>query len=115
MPDRLLDLLDEMTIEPDQVNLIFIFDACAQLADDRAKFIGKKLFNLKLQQIRHNIIALNTTIHMFMSFGDVKTAEDIFEMIENKDIVSYGAMMKGESFIQFTFKIFSFIFVCKLN
>ena len=101
MPEKLLDLLDEMTVEPDEVNLALIFDACAQLADDRAKSIGKKMFNSKLQQIRPNIAVLNAAIHMFMSFADIKTAEHIFEMIENKDVVTYGTMIKGEFFVQF--------------
>ena len=105
MPEKLLDLLDEMPVEPDEVNLALIFDECAQLADDRAKSIGKKMFNSKLQQIRPNIAVLNAAIHMFMSFADMKTAEDIFEMIENKDVVTYGAMIKGESFVQFALKV----------
>ena len=114
MPEKLLDLFDEMTAEPDQVNLPLIFDACAQLADDRAKSIGKKMFNSKLQQIRPNIALLNPAIHIFMSFAEMKIAEDIFEMIENKDVVTYGTMIKGESFVQFALKLL-FFSLCKPN
>ncbi|CAF3185819.1 unnamed protein product [Rotaria sp. Silwood2] len=32
---------------------------------------------------------------MFMKFGDVQYAEQLFEMMKKKDIVTYGAMMKG--------------------
>jgi len=37
MPEKVLHLLDEMAIEPDQFNLTFIFKACAQLNNDRAR------------------------------------------------------------------------------
>jgi hypothetical protein len=32
---------------------------------------------------------------MLMKFGDIQNAENVFRMIKKKDIVTYGAMMKG--------------------
>jgi hypothetical protein len=37
---------------------------------------------------------------MLFKFGDVKRAEDVFESIKNKDIISYGAMMNGNTLVR---------------
>jgi pentatricopeptide repeat protein len=44
---------------------------------------------------RNNTNLLNSAIHMLMRFGDVKCAERLFESIKKTDVISYGAMMKG--------------------
>ncbi|CAF3019710.1 unnamed protein product [Rotaria sp. Silwood2] len=45
IPEKALDLFDRMTIELDHVTLIVLLNVCAQLANDRAKTIGKNFFN----------------------------------------------------------------------
>ncbi|CAF3511175.1 unnamed protein product [Rotaria socialis] len=95
MPEKLFDLLDKMVIEPDDVNLTFIFNACAQLNNGRAMKIGNKFLHEKLNQIQNNNIILNSATHMLMKFGDIRRAEHIFEMIKKKGIFSYSSMMKG--------------------
>lgn len=95
MPEKLLDLLDQMVIEPDDINTTFILNACAQLNNDRAMRIGKKFLHEKLNKIRNNNVILNSAIHMLMKFRDVTSAENIFEMIKKKDMYTYGTMMKG--------------------
>jgi hypothetical protein len=84
-----------MIIQPDAITLIIIFTTCTQVNDDRAKKIGNKLLNQMPNDSRNNTILLTSAIHMLMSFGDVKSAEQLFESIKKKDVVSYGAMMKG--------------------
>jgi hypothetical protein len=95
MAEKVFDLLDEMIIQPDAITLIIIFTTCTQVNDDRAKKIGNKLLNQMPNDSRNNTILLTSAIHMLMSFGDVKSAEQLFESIKKKDVVSYGAMMKG--------------------
>jgi hypothetical protein len=95
MSDKVFDLLDEMIIEPDLVTLIMIFTTCAQVNDDRAKQIGNKLLNQMPNDFRNDTILLTSAIHMLMRFGDVKNAEELFESIKKKDVISYGTMMKG--------------------
>ncbi|CAF3145029.1 unnamed protein product [Rotaria socialis] len=95
MPEKLFDLLDKMVIEPDDVNLTFILNACAQLNNGRAMKIGNKFLHEKLNQIQNNNIILNSATHMLMKFGDIRRAEHIFEMIKKKGIFSYSSMMKG--------------------
>jgi len=99
MNEKVLDLLDEMIIEPDEVNLTLIFNACSQLNNARAVTIGKKFLHQRLHQIQNNNIVLNSAIHMCMKFGDIETAEYIFCMIKKKDIITYGSIMKGNLLI----------------
>ncbi|CAF3287109.1 unnamed protein product, partial [Rotaria sp. Silwood2] len=45
MPEKVLDLFDQTSIQPDQVILNTLFSACAQLSNDRAKETGRKLLD----------------------------------------------------------------------
>ena len=94
MAERILDLLDEMTIEPDKFNLTFIFNTCAKVNNDRARKFGNKFLEHMSKHSQYDNILLTSLIHMLMKFGNVPHAEQIFELIENKDIVSYGAVLK---------------------
>jgi DNA-binding ferritin-like protein (Dps family) len=94
MFDKALDLFEEMSFDRDEVIETIVFQACAHLSNDRAQRIGKKL----LQQMPANLDndrTLTSAIHMLMKFGDVKSAEDIFEQSTKKNIFTYGAMMQG--------------------
>jgi len=84
-----------MIIQPDAVTLTIIFNACAQVNDDRARKIGYKLLDQMANDFRNNTILLTSAIHMLMRFGDVKCAEQLFQSIKKTDVISYGAMMKG--------------------
>jgi len=95
MSDKVFDLLDKMIIQPNAVTLTSIFNACAEVNDDRARKIGNKLLNQMPNDFRKDTILLNSAIHMLMRFGDVKSAEQLFESIKKKDVISYGAMMTG--------------------
>jgi pentatricopeptide repeat protein len=95
MSEKALDLFEEMPFNPNDVIYTIIFNACAQLANDRAMGIGKKLLDQMPDSFRNNNIILNSVIHMLMKFGDVNNAEHIFELIKKKDIVTYISMMNG--------------------
>jgi pentatricopeptide repeat protein len=43
-----------------------------------------------------SFIAANSAIDMLMKFGDVKRAEQVFEQSKSKNLVTYGAMMRGK-------------------
>ncbi|CAF0965372.1 unnamed protein product [Rotaria sordida] len=95
MPDKVLDLLNKMTIEPNNFTLTILFNACGELANDRAMKIGKKLLDEMHDNYRNDNILLTSAIHMLMKFGDVQSAERVFHSIKNKDIITYNAMIKG--------------------
>ncbi|CAF4690527.1 unnamed protein product, partial [Rotaria socialis] len=125
MPEKIIDLLEEMKIEPDNFTLTLSFHACAQVANERAMRIGQKLIHKLLNNSRNEDIVLNaatnmlinkignklldelpdncknntailtSAIHMLMKFGHTHNAERVFELIQKKDVITYGAMLKG--------------------
>ncbi len=98
VPEKALDVFEQMHLNPEAITYAKIFSVCAQLADDRAMKIGKKILDQMQNNFRNNTVILTSAIHMLMKFGDITHAEHIFEMTK-KDIVTYGAMMKGKLFI----------------
>jgi pentatricopeptide repeat protein len=95
MSERALDLFEKMNLNPDDVTYTIVFSACAQLVNDRAIKVGEKLLNQIPNHFRNNNTLMTSAIHMLFKFGDVKRAEDVFESMNNKGIISYGVMMKG--------------------
>ena len=93
--DKALDLFEQIPFNLDDVIYIITFNACAQLSNDRAKQIGRKLLNKMPVDFRNHNGLITSATHMLMKFGDIQNAEDLFRMIKKKDIVTYGAMMKG--------------------
>ncbi|CAF5228086.1 unnamed protein product, partial [Rotaria magnacalcarata] len=84
-----------MEIKPDSFTLAILFKACAELANDRAIKIGRKLLDEMPENYRNNNAVLNSAMHMLMKFGDMQSAERIFRLNKRKDIITYGALMKG--------------------
>ncbi|CAF3845261.1 unnamed protein product [Rotaria magnacalcarata] len=95
LPEKALDLFDEMIIEPDDVTFVVLLNACAKTGNDRAIKVGKKLVQQISTQYQNSIFVLNSAIYMLMKFGDIQSAESIFNLIKNKDNYTYGVMMKG--------------------
>jgi pentatricopeptide repeat protein len=95
MCDKALDLFEQVPLNLDNVIYIIVLNACAQLANDRAKKVGMKLLNQMPKHLQTNDILLTSAIDMLMRFGDVTSAEHLFQMIKKKDIATYGAMMNG--------------------
>ncbi|CAF3824244.1 unnamed protein product [Rotaria sp. Silwood1] len=95
MPEKVLNLFDEMTIEANKYTLAVLFNVCAELANDRAIKLGKKLLDKMPENLRNDNIVLTSAIHMLMKFGDIQNAENLFQSIKKKDIITYGVLMKG--------------------
>ncbi|CAF1486243.1 unnamed protein product, partial [Rotaria sordida] len=64
MPEKVLDLFDQMNIQPDQVVFNTLFSACAQLGNDRAKEIGRKLLQQMPQHFHNDNVLLNSATYM---------------------------------------------------
>ncbi|CAF4166397.1 unnamed protein product, partial [Rotaria magnacalcarata] len=56
---------------------------------------GKKLLDEMPENYRNDNITSTSAINMLMKFGDVESAQRIFKSIKTKNIITYGAMMKG--------------------
>ncbi|CAF1553200.1 unnamed protein product, partial [Rotaria sordida] len=95
MPEKVLDLFDQMNIQPDQAVFNTLFSACARVANDRAKEIGRKLLQQMPKHFYNDHVLLTSAIYMLMKFGDVENAENFFQTMKKKNIITYGAMMKG--------------------
>ncbi|CAF4354883.1 unnamed protein product, partial [Rotaria sordida] len=93
MYDKALDLFEQMPLNPNNVIHIIVFNACAQLGNDRAKEIGRKLLHQMPKHVHNDIVLLNSAIDMLMKFGDIENAENFFQTMK-KNIITYGAMMK---------------------
>ncbi|CAF4173991.1 unnamed protein product, partial [Rotaria magnacalcarata] len=93
--EKALDLFEKVDIELDDVTYTVVFNACAKLCNDRAMKIGKELLAKMPENYRNNNVISNSAIDMLMKFGDVESAERIFRSIKAKDIIAYGAMVKG--------------------
>ncbi|CAF1433559.1 unnamed protein product, partial [Rotaria magnacalcarata] len=77
------------------VTYTVVFNACAKLCNDRAMKIGKELLAKMPENYRNDNITSTSVIDMLMKFGDVESAERIFRSIKTKNIITYGAMVKG--------------------
>ncbi|CAF4321038.1 unnamed protein product, partial [Rotaria sordida] len=95
MYDKALDLFEQVPFALQNTSYTIIFNACAQLANDRAKEIGRKLLDQMPKHFHNNNVLLTSAIDMLMKFDDVQSAEKLFRMIEKKNIVTFGAMMNG--------------------
>ena len=84
-----------MPFKPDEIMIVIFFNACAQLLNDQTKKRSKEVLKRLPENFLKNTILVNSAIDMLMRFGDVHGAEHLFNKLECKTVVSYGAMMKG--------------------
>jgi pentatricopeptide repeat protein len=84
-----------MPLKPNVVILLIFFHACAELANDQAKKRGKAVLQQLPQAFLTDVNLMTSAINMLMKFGEVTDAEKVFHSMTTKNIVTYGAMMKG--------------------
>lgn len=106
MPEKALDLFEQVSFKLTDVVYTIVFNACARLCNDRATKIGRTLLNEMSENQQNNSIILNSAIDMLMKFGDVQTAEQVYKCMKTKDIFTYGAMMKGYNLNNQSWKCF---------
>ncbi|CAF1371285.1 unnamed protein product [Rotaria sordida] len=95
MSEKTLDLFEQIHLKLDTVSYTIVFNACSQLANDRAKKIGKKLFDEMPDNYRNDNVVLTSATHMLMKFGEAESAERVIKLMRNKDVITYGALMNG--------------------
>ncbi|CAF3883915.1 unnamed protein product [Rotaria sordida] len=95
MSEKTLDLFEQIHLKLDTVTYTIVFNACSQLANDRAKKIGKKLFDEMPDNYRNDNVVLTSATHMLMKFGEAESAERVIKLMRNKDVITYGALMNG--------------------
>jgi pentatricopeptide repeat protein len=95
MPEKVLELYENISIEINEVIILLLFNACAKLSNAHAMKLGKDTLNRLPSSFYRSEILVNSVIDMFMKFGHISDGERLFNQIKNKSIVTYGVMMQG--------------------
>jgi predicted Zn-dependent protease len=95
MPEKVIQMFDTMSVQPDEVIAIILFNACAKVADPRAVKLGRTVLSELPAAFLDNSILMNSATDMLMKFGEVNEAEQLFKKIKRKNSIVYGAMMQG--------------------
>ncbi|CAF4522118.1 unnamed protein product, partial [Rotaria magnacalcarata] len=94
LPEKAIDLFNEIE-NPDDVNMILLFNASAQLKTKEALDLVKKTSKQIPKSFYSNPHLLTSLLDALMKCGDVAHAESLFYSSKHKVLSSYGAMMKG--------------------
>ena len=96
MPEKALDLFESIPVKSNEVVHLIMFNACATLANERAKTLGRALLMQMPRSFLEHENLVNSAIDMLMKFGQVAQAEHLFKLLKKKTIVSYGAILQGK-------------------
>lgn len=88
-------LFEKLNEKPNEFVLMALFNACARYTDSRGLQIGMKAFSQMDKKHRENVLVMTSAMDMFIKHGDIKNAEIVFQNLPSKDVIKYGAMMKG--------------------
>ncbi|CAF2053131.1 unnamed protein product, partial [Rotaria magnacalcarata] len=92
LPEKAIDLFNEIE-NPDDVNMILLFNACAQLRTKEALDLVKKISKQIPKSFYSNPHLLTSLLDALMKCGDVTHAESLFYSSKEKLVPMYGAMM----------------------
>lgn len=85
--------MEEANVSPNEVTVVAILSACAELG---ALDLGKRIHNLSNQSgFTKNIRVSNTLIDMYIKCGCLDAALSVFDSMEERTIVSWSAMIQG--------------------
>ena len=87
-----IELFSTIT-NPNRVNLILLFNSCAQLGTPQALETGRQVLTQMPSVYRTNPYILNSVLDMFIRCGDVSSAEKWFSNMK-RHVITYGQMMK---------------------
>ncbi|KAA8520572.1 hypothetical protein F0562_014828 [Nyssa sinensis] len=91
------DLYEEMkkldNIQPDDVTMISLVSACTQLGDlERGKLLHSYS---KEHDLDKNLGVANAILDMYCKCGDLELAQDVFNRMEKRDVLSWTSMLMG--------------------
>ena len=82
---------------PDRVNTIILFNACAQLETSEALNLAKKVSKQMPKSFHCDPYILCSLLDALMKCGDVTHARSLFDRLTKKTVSMYAAMMKGNN------------------
>ena len=91
--DKAIDLFNQIK-SPDEVNIILLFNACAQLGTDEALNLTKKVWKEIPKSFDSNRYLLTSLFDALIKCGDCLNAEILFSKM-TKSVESYGNLMNG--------------------
>jgi pentatricopeptide repeat protein len=89
-----LNLFKEVKITTDEYTYSILFKICAEIADQHSLEFGKLLFNKMPKKFHNDIVVKSSALYMFTKCDSLDNAEALFDRID-RDVVSYGSMMKS--------------------
>ncbi|CAF1339290.1 unnamed protein product [Rotaria magnacalcarata] len=91
---KAIDLFNQIK-NPSEINIIVLFNACAQLGTDEALNLTKKVSKEIPKSYYLNSRLVTCLLITLMKCKDVQYAQLIFDRTKTKTLSIYGAMMKG--------------------
>jgi pentatricopeptide repeat protein len=95
LPEKALDLFDEVSSMLNANLYTIMYSTCAILSNERAVTLGKQLLRSMPKIVNDDSVATGSAIHMLMKFGEVQEAELFFSQIKQPNAAVYGVMMSG--------------------
>ena len=114
MPNRAIELFNQIK-HPSDVNLIVLFNACAQLRTLEALNLTRKVSKEMPNTFYSNLRLLTSLLDALMKCGDVTTAESLFDKSNEKALSMYRVMITGYNKTNNPSKTLSLFNQMKLN
>jgi hypothetical protein len=95
--NQAIELFNEIR-NPDEVIIILLFNACAELGTDEALNLVKQVAEQIPKSFHSNPRLSTSLLDALMKCGDVTDAQSLFSTSSRKSSEMYGAMMKGKDF-----------------
>ncbi|CAF4333211.1 unnamed protein product [Rotaria sordida] len=94
MSQKAIDVFNKIQT-PNEIIIILLFNACAQLESSEALNLVKKVSEEIPKSFFSNAHLLTSLLDALMKCGDVSSAQLLFDNSKEKSSEIYGAMMSG--------------------
>lgn len=94
MAERAIDLFHQIN-DPDEVNFLILFNACAQLKTKEALDIAKTVAKQVPQLNYSNPRLSSSLLDVYTKCGDIPSAETLFANMVEKSSENYGVLMNA--------------------
>jgi hypothetical protein len=92
MAEEAIQLFSKIN-NPDEIIFCLLYTSCSQVGTKQALNFGRKVWS-EMSLVNHrNEYIVNTALNMFITCGDVSSAENLFITIK-PSVINYGQMMK---------------------
>ncbi|CAF4212886.1 unnamed protein product [Rotaria magnacalcarata] len=92
--DKVVDLFKRIK-NPDEIIIILLFNACAQLGTEEALNSIKQVSSKIVQSFQSNSRLLTSLLDGLVKCGDITYAENLFNTFKNKTVSMYKVMING--------------------